>query len=112
MKHFIVRTFINAIALLITASLVQGIHADGFMAALMAAIVLGIVNGVIRPIFMLFTLPLNVLTLGLFTLVINGLMLKLVSFVVGGFYVGGFFAATFGALVLTVISMLLTWLID
>ena len=111
MKPFLLRLFINAVALLITASLVEGIHIEGFTATLLAALILGAVNAVIRPIFLIFTLPLNVLTLGLFTLVINGLMLKLVGALAPGFYVGGFFAATFGALVLSLVSIGLTWLL-
>lgn len=84
---------------------------DSFVSVLLAAIVLGIINAVIRPIFMVLTLPVNVVTLGLFTFVINGLMLKLTSMGVAGFEVSGFWAATLGALVLSVISTVLNWLI-
>ena len=76
MKHLIIRILINGIALMATASLINGIYADGFVAVLVAALVLGIVNAIIRPIIMVLTLPLNFLTLGLLTFVINGLMLK------------------------------------
>ena len=65
------------IALMATAAVIEGIYADSFVSVLLAAIVLGIINAVIRPIFMVLTLPVNVVTLGLFTFVINGLMLKL-----------------------------------
>ena len=111
MKPFLVRLFINAVALLVTASVVDGIYIDGFVATLLAALILGAVNAVIRPIFLLFTLPLNVMTLGLFTLVVNALMLKLVSALAVGFVVSGFLAAILGALVLSLVSMGLTWLL-
>ena len=111
MKHLIIRILINGIALMATASLINGIYADGFVAVLVAALVLGIVNAIIRPIIMVLTLPLNFLTLGLLTFVINGLMLKLTSVVVSGFDVVGFWPAIVGALVLSVISTVLSWLI-
>lgn len=111
MKHLIVKVLVNGIALMITASIISGIHADGFASILLAALVLGIINAVIRPIFLVLTLPLNVMTLGLLTFVINGFMLKLTSLVVGGFEVGGFWSAVLGALVLSVVSTILNWLI-
>ena len=111
MKHLIVKILVNGIALMATAAVIQGIYADSFVSVLLAAIVLGIINAVIRPIFMVLTLPVTVGTLGLFTFVIKGLMLKLTSMVVAGFEVSGFWAATLGALVLSVISTVLNWLI-
>ena len=111
MKHFIVRLLINAMALMATATLIDGISANGFSGAIIAALVLGIINAVIRPVLLLFTLPLNFLTLGLFTFVINALMLMLTSFFVSGFVVDGFFAALVGSVVLSVISAVLTWLV-
>lgn len=111
MKHFIVRLLINGMALMATATLVDGIHASGFMGAIIAALVLGIVNAVIRPILVFFTLPLNIMTLGLLTFVINALMLMLVGALVSGFAVDGFFAALVGAIVLSIISAVLSWLI-
>ena len=111
MKQFIVRLLINAMALMATATLIDGISANGFSGAIIAALVLGIINAVIRPVLLLFTLPLNLLTLGLFTFVINALMLMLTSFFVSGFVVDGFFAALVGSVVLSVISAVLTWLV-
>lgn len=112
MKNLIVKTLINGIALMVTASLISGIEAEGFTSVLLAALVLGIINAVIRPIILLLTLPLNFLTLGLFTFAINGLMLKLTGAVVGGFDVAGFWPAVLGAVVLSVVSSVLSWLID
>ena len=107
MKNFIVRLLINGMALMATATLVDGIHASGFWGAIIAALVLGIVNAIIRPILMVFTLPLNVLTLGLFTF----FMLMIVGALVSGFAVDGFFAALLGSVVLSVVSAILSWLL-
>lgn len=104
----ILRWLLNGLALLITAYIIEGIYISGPMAALVASLVLGIVNAIIRPIFVLFTLPLNVLTLGLFTFVINGIMLKLTAILVSGFEVNGALAAFFGAIILSIVSALLT----
>ena len=112
MKHLIVKILLNAAALLVTANLIDGIYIDGYGSVLIAAIVLGIVNAIIRPILTLLTLPLHVLTLGLFTFVINALMLKTVAVVVSGFDVGGFWPAFVGAIVLSVVSTVLNWLVD
>lgn len=113
MKHLIVKVIINAAALMFTASLIDGIYVDGWGAVIVASIILGIINAVIRPILLILTLPLNVLTLGLLTFVINGLMLKLVSVVVGnGFNIVGFWPAVVGAIILSVVSTVLSWLVD
>ena len=84
--------------------LVPGITVASFYSALLAALVLGLVNALIRPILIILTLPVNILTLGLFTLVINALMFWLVSSMVKGFNVSGFWPAFWGALVISVIS--------
>ena len=112
MKHLIVKVLINAAALMFTSNLIDGIYVDGFGSVLVAAIILGIVNAIIRPLLLIFTLPLNVLTLGLLTFVINGFMLKLAAAVVGGFDVVGMWPAIVGALVLSVVSTVLNWLVD
>ncbi len=112
MKHLIVKILVNAAALGFTASLIDGIYIDGAGAALVAAIVLGIVNAVLRPLLLLFTLPFNIMTLGLLTFVINGLMLKLASSVVGGFEIVGVWPAIIGAIILSVVSTVLNWLVD
>ena len=107
----IVRWLINALALYLTALLLPGITLSGAGATLIAALVLGIVNAVIRPILLLLTIPLNFLTLGLLTFVINALMLLLTSAVVPGFTIRSFWDAVVGAIVLSVISFVLTHLI-
>ncbi len=112
MKHLLVRLIINAAALMFTSTLIDGFYVDGWGAVFIAAVILGIVNAVIRPLLMLFTLPLNVMTLGLLTFVINGLMLKLTAAVVGGFDVVGLWPAIVGSVVLSVVSSVLSWLVD
>jgi putative membrane protein len=110
-KGLIVRWILNAIALLITAHLITGMEVSGLLSALVAAMVLGVVNAVIRPIILVLTLPINIATLGLFTLIVNGLMLKAVSSVVVGFHVQGFWATVVGALLLSILSGILSMLV-
>lgn len=106
---FIVRLIINMVAVLIISYLFPKIiRVDGFLAALVAAFLLGIVNSIIKPILVLLTLPITVLTLGLFLLVINGLMLWLVSALVKGFYVNGFWGAVLGSILISLVSWILT----
>jgi putative membrane protein len=106
---FIVRLIINMVAILIISYLFpKMIWVDGFLAALVAAFLLGIVNTILRPILVLLTLPLTVLTLGLFLLVINGLMLWLVAALIKGFYVNGFWGAVLGSILISIVSWLLS----
>lgn len=100
----ILRWIINALALLLVANIVPGFTVNSFFAALVAALILGLVNATIRPLLLLLTLPINILTLGLFTLVINALMILLVSSITKGFTVVDFKAAFLGGLVLWLIS--------
>ena len=106
---FVIRMGANAIAILLIAYLLpQVMSADGPMAALAAAFVLGLVNAVIRPVLVLLTLPVTVVTLGIFLLVINGLLLWLVSAIVPGLHVNGFAGALIGSLLISAISWVLT----
>lgn len=100
---------INALALLIAADLVPGFAIGGFYSALIAALVLGLVNMLIRPIVLLLTLPINLLTLGLFTLVVNGFMIWIVASVVKGVTVETFGSAISVAIVLWLISFVSNW---
>ena len=102
----ILRWLINAGALMAIAYYLPGIAVSGFYSALIAALVLGLVNALIRPILVVLTLPINILTLGLFTLVINALMFWLASSIVKGFEVAGFGPAFWGALIMVVVSWL------
>ena len=100
----LLRWIFSALSLMLLTYLVPGITVASFYSALLAALVLGLVNALIRPILIILTLPVNILTLGLFTLVINALMFWLVSSMVKGFNVSGFWPAFWGALVISVIS--------
>lgn len=102
---------INTVALLALPYLMKSIQISGFWTALIAALVLGLVNALIRPILVLLTLPVTLVTLGLFIFVINGLMFWLVSKMVDGFYVSSFWAAIGGALLYSIISWALSTLL-
>ena len=106
---FLVRMGANALAILLIGYLLPGLFTvDGAMAALAAAVVLGLVNAVVRPLFVLLTLPITIVTLGIFLLVINGLLLWLVSAIVPGFLVHGFLGAVLGSVLLSLVSGILT----
>ncbi len=111
MNGMFIRWLLNGLALLLTSRLVEGISVDGYFSALLASAFLGILNAFIRPVFIILTLPINILTLGLFTFVINGIVLMMVSGVIKGFVVAGFWSAFWGALVLSIISWLLSLLV-
>jgi len=108
MVGLIVRLIVNAVALLLVAYLIPGVHVSGFGAALVAALVLGIVNAILKPILVLLSLPLEILTLGLFTLVINAALFYLVAKLHVGLRVDNFGAAFLGALVLSIVSFVLS----
>ncbi|HEX2719843.1 MAG TPA: phage holin family protein [Candidatus Deferrimicrobium sp.] len=110
---FFIRMAANAVAILLIGYLLpQIVTVDGVMAALAAAFVLGLVNAVVRPLFVLLTLPVTVVTLGAFLLVINGLLLGLVAFIVPGFHVNGFLGAVVGSILLSIVSWILTWVVE
>jgi putative membrane protein len=109
--RILVRWCVNALALLAVAYLYSGVQVEGIFAALAAALVLGLVNAVIRPILIVLTLPVTLLTMGLFIFVINALLFWLVAEVVKGFTVTGFMAAFIGSLMYSVISLFVSWLI-
>lgn len=103
---FIVRWIINTLAVMLAAYLVPGVSVTNFWAALITALVMGLINAIVRPLVIILTLPVNILTLGLFTLVINALMFWLASAIVPGFYVAGFWPAFGGALIFWAVSWL------
>jgi len=105
---FLLRVLINAAALWVAASLIPGIALGGLGHTLLAALVLGIINAVVRPILIFLTLPITLVTLGLFIFVLNAFCLWLTSRLVPGFEVHGFGAAFLGALVISVVSWVLT----
>jgi len=109
---FLIRLCLNAVALLIVSTVIPGIEVRGVLPALSAAFFLGLVNAVVRPIILILTLPLTILTLGLFIPLINAFLLKLVSLMIQGFDVHGFWSAVFGALLLSLVSGLLSVFIN
>jgi putative membrane protein len=100
----LIRFLLNALAVMATAYIVPGITVSNFWTALIAALVIGIVNALVRPILLILTLPINILTLGIFTLVINGFMFWLAAYLVRGFEVANFTTAFLGALVFWIVS--------
>lgn len=102
---------INAVALIAVAYLMPSISVSSFGAALVAALILGLVNAVVRPVLVLLTLPVTILTLGLFIFVLNGLLFWMVGSWLEGFNVGGFWAGVFGAIVFSLVSWALSALI-
>lgn len=111
MTHLLLRWLVNALALLAVAYLYSGVKVDSFTAALIAALVLGLVNALVRPILVVLTLPVTLLTLGLFIFVINALLFWLVAEVVKGFTVTGFMAALIGSILFSIITLISSWLI-
>ncbi|KKS04359.1 MAG: hypothetical protein UU82_C0015G0004 [Candidatus Nomurabacteria bacterium GW2011_GWC2_41_8] len=101
--HFVV----SALAILITAYLLPGVHVSGLFAALVLAVVLGAINAILRPILIFLTLPLTIMTLGLFVLVINALLVLLASYIVPGFIVDSFWSAFLFGIVLAIVSWVL-----
>ena len=99
-----------ALAIMFVGWIIPGITISNFLSALIAAIVIALVNIFIKPILVLLTLPINIITLGLFILVINALLLLFVAYLVPGVEIDGFWNAFLGALILTILSIGISWL--
>ena len=108
MRGIIVRWIMLTAAIMFASYVIEGIHVRGFFSALFAAAMLGFLNAFFRPILIIITLPVNILTLGLFTFVINAMLLKMASGVIQGFEVYGFWSAVFGSLIISAVSWLLS----
>jgi len=111
MLRLIVNWILSAVAVWVVAQIVPGVSVSGPMAALIAALAIGFVNATIGLLLKVLTFPLTLVTFGLFWLVINALMLKLAAALVPGFRVQGFLAAFIGAILLSVVNMVLKWLV-
>ena len=98
---------LSALAIFLVANYVPGFSVNSFTTALVVALVLGIINAFIKPILLILTLPINILTLGLFTFVINAFLLLVVSRLVPGFVIAGFVPALIGAVILWLISTII-----
>lgn len=107
MMGLLIRWLIVTAAIILASYLLDGIEVKNFFSAFFAAAALGILNALFRPILIVLTLPINILTLGLFTFLINALMLKMASGIIPGFEVHGFWTAIFGSLIISTISWLL-----
>jgi putative membrane protein len=111
MRHVFVNWLLNAVSLMIVAAVVPGIEIAGFGTALIAAVVIGFVNATLGLLLKIVTFPLTLITLGAFLFVINALMLKLAAALLPGFRVKGFLPAILGAILLSLVHMLLRWLL-
>ena len=111
MLTLLARWIVNAAALLLVAYLYPGVQVESFFAAAIAAVVLGLVNAVVRPILVILTFPVTLLTLGLFLFVINALLFWLVAEIVHGFAVSGFMAALIGSILYSVITLITSWIL-
>jgi putative membrane protein len=107
MRGMLLRWLILTGSVFIASYLIDGIHVRGFGSAVGAAAVLGLLNVFFKPLLLIFTLPINILTLGLFTFVINAFLLKMASGVISGLVIDGFWPAVLGSLVISLINWLL-----
>jgi putative membrane protein len=106
--RFLIRVLINAAAIVVAAHVIRGIEVADLTSALVAGLVLGLINAVIRPVLLVLTFPLTLLTLGLFIFILNAFCLWLTAALVRGFTIHGFWAGLLGALFISIISWLLT----
>jgi putative membrane protein len=108
MTAFVIRWLVTTLAVLVAAHLIPGISYEGWGTLLGASLLLGIINAFVRPILLLLSLPWIIITMGLFIFVINALLLMLVSKIIPAFQVAGFWSAFFGAIVISIVSWLLS----
>lgn len=108
MRHFVFRWAVTTISVMVASSIIHGIRYDTVAALIGAALLLGILNAFVRPVLLILSAPLILLTLGFFILILNGLMLLLVPGVVVGFHVESFWSAFWGAIVISVVSWILS----
>ena len=111
MRTFILRWFATSLAVLAASYVIPGIVLSDFGAGIIAALLLGLVNAVLRPLLVILTLPLTILTFGLFLLVVNALLLSLVAYFVDGFFVTNFWAALIGTIFISIVSGIINSLI-
>jgi putative membrane protein len=108
MNGFLIRAAVVALGLWLASQIVPGVHILSPGSLIAAALLLGIVNAIVRPILIILTLPITLLTLGIFLLVINGLMIDLVSYFLSGFVVDGLWPATLAAIVVSLTSWVMS----
>jgi len=106
-----VKWIVLTASILLVSYLLNGIKIDHFLTAFFAAAVLGILNSIVRPILILLTLPINLLTFGIFTFIINAALLMLVSVIIPGFDIDGFWTAVVGSILISIINAFLNWIL-
>jgi len=111
MAGFFVRTFITAVGLWLASAIIPGINIETPGTLILAALLMGLVNALVRPIAILLTFPITVVTMGFFLLIINAAMFGLVAAFLDGFSISGFFAALFGWLIVSMTGMVASWYI-
>jgi putative membrane protein len=111
MAGFFVRTFITAVGLWLASAIIPGINIETPGTLILAALLMGLVNALVRPIAILLTFPITIVTMGFFLLIINAAMFGLVAAFLDGFSVSGFFAALFGWLIVSMTGMVASWYI-
>jgi putative membrane protein len=111
MPHFLLTWLLTALALVITAKLVPGFKIDSFPAALVASVVLGLLNAIIKPIMVVLTLPITLVTLGLFLFVLNAITIWVAGYITPGFDVDSFVPALVGSIVLTIVASVLNFVV-
>ena len=112
MGKFIIRVFVNAVAILLAAALVPGVEIGSAFIAVVAGLVLGFINAIVRPVLLILTLPLTLLTLGLFIFALNAICFGLAAALVPGFHVEGCFPALLGAFLVSLASWTVNGLFD
>jgi putative membrane protein len=110
-SHFLIRAIISGVAVLLTSKVVPGFEIRGFFTAFFSAILIGVMNFLLWWFLFFITLPLNILTFGLFTFVINGIILKICAALMPGFELRSWFSAVFGAIVLSIINVVLHYIL-
>jgi putative membrane protein len=109
--NLLLRILITAVLVMLIANFMPGVHVAGFVTALIVAVVLGLLNIFVKPIMVILTLPVTIVTLGLFLLVINALIILLCTYIVGGFSVDSFWIALFFSIVLSILQSIMYKLI-
>lgn len=111
MQYFLLRALIAAAGLWLAAEVIDGLTFDSGASLLLAAVVLGVLNAVVKPVALILTLPITIVTLGLFLLVLNAGILALAAAVLPGFHIAGFWDAFFGAVIVSLVSWVGAWFI-
>jgi len=111
MRGLVIRLLITALGLWVASLLIHRMQFSSPWTLIAAALLLGLVNALIRPLILILTLPITIITLGLFILVVNAAMLGLVAAILPGFSLGGFFPAVFGSIIVSVTSWLASWFV-